>query len=242
MVEHKLPGARVHHLYKEMVVAGKDGYRMLQHARENPRASFLRYGNAADMGIAMTAGEGEAAYRISYTDGEGKPGSVAADLVVLCPAVVGAIDSPQVAAITELQCNAAGFFEELNSKLHAAQSKVKGIYLAGTCQAPMDIREATAQGMAAAGYVLSGLVEGKKLVVEPITACIDEERCSGCRLCGSVCPYKAISYLPESRQSSINALLCHGCGTCVAACPVGAINGNHFTNEQIAAEIEAILQ
>jgi len=33
----------------------------------------------------------------------------------------------------------------------AAQSKVKGIYLAGACQSPMDIQKATTQGMASAG-------------------------------------------------------------------------------------------
>jgi heterodisulfide reductase subunit A len=48
--------------------------------------------------------------------------------------------------------------------------------------------------------------------------------------------------MPETETSRINALLCHGCGTCVAACPAGAIQGNHFTNNQILAEIEAILQ
>jgi len=35
--------------------------------------------------------------------------------------------------------------------------------------------------------------------------------------------------------------LCQGCGTCVAACPSSAINGAHFTNEQVLSEIEGIL-
>jgi len=78
--------------------------------------------------------------------------------------------------------------------------------------------------------------------VEPITASIDDQRCSGCKICGGVCPYKAISFFPDRRPASLNALLCHGCGTCVAACPAGAIQGNHFTNAQIFAEIEAVLQ
>jgi len=36
--------------------------------------------------------------------------------------------------------------------------------------------------------------------------------------------------------------LCKGCGTCVAACPANAINGAHFSNEQILAEIMGLLQ
>lgn len=238
IVAHKLPGVKVHHFYKELAVAGKDGFGLLRHARENPNASFIRYDDISQVSISQT----ETGQIIAYLDADGKSGAITSDMVVLCPAVMGAEDSPKLAAMTELTRNSSSFFAELNGRLHAAQSKVKGIYLAGSCQAPMDIREATGQGMAAAGYVLSGLVEGKKLVVEPITASVDEERCSGCRLCGSICPYKAISFVPETQTSEINALLCHGCGTCVAACPAGAIKGNHFTNDQISAEIEALLQ
>ena len=72
-----------------------------------------------------------------------------------------------------------GFFEELHGRLDSAQSKIKGIYLAGSCQAPMDIQRAISQGMAAAGYVLSGLAEGKKLEIEPITASVDEDAVLG---------------------------------------------------------------
>ncbi|MCP5118395.1 MAG: hypothetical protein GY953_46880, partial [bacterium] len=37
------------------------------------------------------------------------------------------------------------------------QSNVTGIYLAGACQSPMDIRSAMAKGAAAAGCILSEL-------------------------------------------------------------------------------------
>jgi heterodisulfide reductase subunit A len=69
---------------------------------------------------------------------------------------------------------------------------MKGVYLAGTCQAPMDIQRAMNQGMAAAGYMLSGLVPGRKLEISPVTASVDPEHCSGCKTCIPVCPYKAI--------------------------------------------------
>ena len=32
-----------------------------------------------------------------------------------------------------------------------------------------------------------------------------------------------------------------GCGTCVTACPAGAMRGNHFENDQILAELGALL-
>jgi heterodisulfide reductase subunit A2 len=238
VLEHKLPGTKVYHLYKEMVAAGKSDFSMLEHARKNPHATFIRYRDLKEIEITASSG----GQKIAYRREDGKKDSFSSEMVVLCPAIVGSEDAAKLGEMMDLSRGQAGFFDELNGRLHTAQSKVMGIYLAGTCQAPMDIGQATSQAMAAAGYVLSGLAAGKKLVIEPISAAVDEERCSGCRVCGSVCPYKAISFIPETETSRVNALLCHGCGTCVAACPAGAIQGNHFTNEQIRAEIEAILQ
>jgi heterodisulfide reductase subunit A2 len=106
----------------------------------------------------------------------------------------------------------------------------------------MDIQKSMSQGMAAAGYILSGLADGKMFEIEPITAFVDEEFCSGCKTCRFVCPYKAISYQKDTDRACVNALLCQGCGTCVAACPAGAIRGNHFTSQQILAEVRAILK
>jgi heterodisulfide reductase subunit A len=238
VLEHKLPGTKIHHFYKEMVTAGKSDFVMYEHARKNPDAGFIRYREIEEIQISASA----SGQKIAYRREDNTVDSIATDMVILCPAMVGSGDAATLGDMMDLTRGEAGFFDELNGRLHTAQSKVKGIYLAGTCQAPMDIAQATSQAMAAAGYVLSGLAAGKKLVIEPISAFVDEERCSGCRICGGVCPYKAITFKDDTHTSSVNALLCHGCGTCVAACPAGAIQGNHFTNKQILAEIEAILQ
>ena len=236
LIEKKLPGTRVHHLYKELVMPGKEEFALYQHALDNPNTAFVRY---APGGVRVTESEGKAA--VEYEDAAGNKACLTADMVVLCPAVTGARDGGELSRILGASLDRFGFFEELHGRMDSAQSRIKGVYVAGACQAPMDIQKAVSQGMSAAGYILSGLADGKKLEVEPITASVNEARCSGCRTCGAVCPYQAISYPPEGREASVNALLCHGCGTCVAACPSGAIRGNHFTNEQILAEIEAVL-
>jgi heterodisulfide reductase subunit A len=42
--------------------------------------------------------------------------------------------------------------------------------------------------------------------------------------------------------SVINKAACKGCGTCVAWCPSGAITARHFTDTQIDAMLETMLQ
>jgi heterodisulfide reductase subunit A len=72
---------------------------------------------------------------------------------------------------------------------------------------------------------------------------VDEELCSGCRVCIPMCPYSAISFISHNGTgvARVNEALCKGCGTCVAACPAGAITARHFTDQQIVAEIEGLL-
>jgi heterodisulfide reductase subunit A len=236
LVTGKLPGIKVHHLYKELVLPGKDDFAMYRHARENPDATFDRYVDGLEV-----ARDGET-NTVRYKDASGRPSSVAADLVVLCQAVTGPPGAEQLAATLGVSLDRHGFFEEVHDRTDTAASKVKGIYLAGACQSPSDIQESMRQAMAAAGYVLSGLVEGKQLTREPVVAQVDPNRCSGCRTCRFVCPYKAIGPSADGKYAEVSPLLCEGCGTCVAACPAGAIAANYFSSRQIFAEIEGILQ
>ncbi|MGC2061379.1 MAG: CoB--CoM heterodisulfide reductase iron-sulfur subunit A family protein [Thermodesulfovibrionales bacterium] len=238
IIEKKLPGTVIYHFYKELAIPGKEAFSLYDHARSNPHATFIRYGDIRDLSVTGD----EAGKLIAYRDIQGKTGSVMADMVVLCPAVIPAEESGKLGAVLEAAQDRFGFFEELHGRLDSAQSKIKGIFLAGTCQSPMDIQKAMNQGMAAAGYILSGLVAGRKLEIQPVNAEVDGERCSGCRVCITVCPYKAISLDSEKTVAVVNDVLCQGCGTCVAACPSAAIKGNHFTNAEILAEIEEVLR
>jgi heterodisulfide reductase subunit A len=238
MVRHKLPEAKVFHLHKELVTPGKEEFALFERATQNPKATFVRYADLA--GVRITGGNG--ACQIQYEDTAGQSATMAADMVVLCPAVVPSPAASGLAKILETPQDKFGFFEELHGRVDVAQSKIRGVFLAGTCQSPKDIPAAMNQAVAAAGHVLSQLPQGRKLKVDPVTAFVKEEACSGCQVCRAVCPYKAIGLDAERAVSVVNALLCHGCGTCVAACPSGAMEGHHFTGDQIFAEIEGVLQ
>jgi len=160
------------------------------------------------------------------------------DLVVLCPAMVPHADSEEVMKLFGMCKSADGFFREQHPKLAPVSTDSDGIFLAGACQSPKDIPDSVAQGAGAAGAVMS---LGEVFEMEPITAEINEELCSGCRVCIAVCPYDAISFNEEKEISQVEEMLCKGCGACVAACPSSASTQKGFKDIQIVHEIEGIM-
>ena len=114
------------------------------------------------------------------------------------------------------------------------------MFLAGCCQGPKDIPDSVAQAGAAAAEAMA-LIDAGRIELEPNTAYIREEDCSGCKTCVPLCPYTAISYSEDTKKAKINEVLCKGCGTCVAACPSGTIGQNLFEDDQIFEEIEGVL-
>ena len=69
---------------------------------------------------------------------------------------------------------------------------------------------------------------------------VDKNKCTGCRMCEAVCPYGAIEVVDN--VAKVSEVLCKGCGACAAACLSGAIQQKHFTDKQILAQIEAIIE
>lgn len=239
-IHELLPETEIIHLYREIVAPGKDGYAFVRRGMQAPHTRTLRYHRIDDLHV--TRGGEKLEIRVRGEDGsigEVKT-DIRTDMVVLCPATIPSEDHPRLGEMMDVVCDRYGFFSELHNRADAVQSRIKGIYLAGSCQAPMDLKQSMSQGVAVAGHVLSELVDGRTITMEPITASVLGGRCSGCVTCLSVCPFKAI-HRREDGEVWINRVLCVGCGTCVAACPGGAIKGNHFTFEAILAEIDGVL-
>ena len=162
------------------------------------------------------------------------------DMVVLMGALEPQADAKEFGLRCGISCSSAGWYIERHPKLDPVATMTDGVFVAGVCQGPKDIPASVAQGAAAAARV-AGMITKGTVMIEPIVASINEEECSGCRICNTMCPYSAIEYDEEKKVSRVNTALCKGCGTCVAACPAGVITGAHFNNEQIFAEIEGAL-
>jgi heterodisulfide reductase subunit A2 len=182
------------------------------------------------------------------------PVEVEADMVVLATAGIANEGSEELAQKLHVSYDAHHFITEAHPKLKPVETNTAGIYLAGACQAPRDIPETVSMASGAASKVM-GLFSHEFLTREPLIAEVQFNAannfspCTGCFLCMSACPYQAISK-KEIRDRKgelirtiayINPGLCQGCGTCVAFCRTKAIDIKGYSNEQVYAEIEALL-
>jgi heterodisulfide reductase subunit A len=230
-------GAEVYQVYRDMRAFGK-GYEEFYNRVEHEGVAFIRRGE--DLGVTKHNGQLLVTAEDVFS---GEEVQLPADMVVLGVGMEPRPDAGQVARLFGIGCGGQGFFTERHPKLAPIETASDGIFIAGTCQGPKDIPDSVAQGGAAAAAALA-MIDLGKVELEPITSFIDEEVCSGCRLCIGLCPYTAIEFVGEDGKgvSRVNEALCKGCGTCVSACPSGAATQRGFVDRQIFAEIEGALQ
>jgi heterodisulfide reductase subunit A len=161
-------------------------------------------------------------------------------MVILSTGLEPKDDAKDVAKLFGISCSQDGWFIERHVKLDPVATMTDGVFIAGCAVGPKDIPGSVSQGSAVAARVLS-YIQQKEMGLEPYTATIHAEACSGCRICNTMCPFNAITFHEDRKVSEVNPALCQGCGTCVAACPAGAISGSGFSNEQILAQIEGLM-
>jgi heterodisulfide reductase subunit A len=162
------------------------------------------------------------------------------DMLILAVGLEPQPDATAVRRLFGMSCSSEGFFLERHPKLAPVNTSGDGIFLAGCCQSPKDIPDTVAQAGAAAAEALA-LVQAGVVELEPNTAYVVDESCSGCKTCMSLCPYHAIHIDEASRHAAVNESLCKGCGTCVAACPSGALAQHLFEDDEVLEELEGLL-
>lgn len=135
------------------------------------------------------------------------------------------------------------FLLEAHPKLRPVEIASSGIFLAGTCQGPMDVRETSAAARAAASKVSALLCCGK-ILLDPFVARVNHDRCDGCGLCLGECSYPGAITLSEEcggPLATVCGALCKGCGACVAVCPHRAIEVAGWSLDQFDAMVDAIV-
>jgi heterodisulfide reductase subunit A len=174
---------------------------------------------------------------------DGKPVEAEAEMVVLANAAVPIQKATELAEITKIPIGTDGFFVECQPKIRPNETDTPGIFLAGACQGLKDIPYCVAHGSGAAARAAT-ILNKSKWLVEPLVANVNEDLCSGCGVCESVCGYDALRIEQNDTKKVANVTegLCRGCGMCAAACPVGAITMPHYTSEQVVAQAKAVLE
>ena len=226
-------GAEVYEFYMDMRAFGK-GYEEFYERVQEEGVTMVR-GRGAEVDVLENG-----KLRVKGEDANlGRVVAVDVDMVVLSTAIEAPHDASKVAALFGLSRSQDGFFAEAHPKLRPVETNTDGVFLAGCAQGPRDVPDTVAHAGAAASMTLALLDKGE-VTISPATAEVNRERCVGCGDCILVCPYTAIARVDGKAQ--VNAALCKGCGTCVATCPSGAIEALHFTDEQIVAQIEGVLE
>jgi heterodisulfide reductase subunit A len=161
------------------------------------------------------------------------------DMVVLSVGVIPPKDLGKISSLLTLSKTSDGFFMESHPKLKPVDAPTRGVFFAGFCESPKDIKDSVCQAGAASSRA-GALLNAGQIKIEAITSVIDEELCKRCGLCAGVCPYGAITWKKKELAHVIEAA-CAGCGACGATCTFGAISMRHFTDAQLIAQVRAIL-
>jgi heterodisulfide reductase subunit A len=236
---HEKTGAEVYNFYIDIRTPGK-GYEEFYNRLLEEGTNFVR-GKVAEISSVARVPEEQGKLVVQVEDTLiGKQRRIPLDMVILSSGLQARKDAKEVAKMFGISCSVDNWYIERHPKLDPIATMTDGIYIAGCVQGPKDIPASVAQGAAAAARVL-GKIQQKEISLEPVRATVNQDQCSGCKICNDLCPFNAILYHEDTKVSEVNPALCQGCGTCVAGCPAGAITGTGFSNDQILSQINGLL-
>lgn len=223
---------QIYNIHNDIVLNNPKEFEFLKE-QKNMGTSFIHCTDLASIKLEKDNGR----IRISGKGFE----NITVDMAVLSTGLLPPENTGELAARLNIDLDNYNFFIPDHELLHSTGTVLDGIYAAGCAVTPCNIPESVTQGQAVAGDILSKLIPGREIELEIMTSVIDESKCAGCKLCITVCPFKAIIFDKEKMVSVVNEAICRGCGTCTAACPSNASTAKHFSDNEIYAEIGGIL-
>lgn len=247
-LRRRFPDVNVFDLHQDIRTYGRGQEECYTEASQRG-VTFLRYAGDQPPIVSAAPGDSQGTLTVRVKDllTFGEELEVPADLVVL---VTGMIPRDNERLIDQLKLARSedGFLQEIHPKLRPVEMTVGGVFLAGTCQAPMDIHESCAAASAAAAKA-GALLAHEMLELDPFRARVDPDRCNGHGKCVEACTYQqAIQLVPSERNGQtihlarVNAALCNGCGRCVPVCPTGAIQVAGWRLDQFEAMVDALIE
>jgi heterodisulfide reductase subunit A len=232
-------GLRQYHLYRDMRTYGK--YELLWAESLKKGSLYLRVPDDEPPAVEkLFSGSLRVTTKDLLTGGEEVV--IPADLVVLVTGMVPR-ENDGLVSVLKLAVGNDGFFNEIHPKLRPVETIVDGVLLCGACQSPKNSAEAVASALAAvtqSGAMLKrGFAE-----LDPMVAIVDTGACTWCGKCLEACPYDAIEQVEmDGKQvAQVIKTACKGCGGCVPVCPVDAVDLQGYTDAQIRAMIDGLME
>ena len=149
LYKHKVHGGQAYVFYIDIRSAGKRYEEFIQRSMEEDEVLYVR-GK-----VSKVFREGDKVMVWGVDTLTGLPVEVAADLVVISPAMIASEGTRQLATMLGLELDPHGWWVEQEGNLAPLETGRPGVYLAGAGIGPKDIPEAVSQGSGAAGKVLS---------------------------------------------------------------------------------------
>jgi len=234
IIKEENPKTNIFILYEDIQCYGLEGEALLRKAKE-AGVRFVNY----DPAEPPVVGEGSVKV---YHKVLRREMALPYDLLVLSTPMIAREDAKDLSKLLRVPTDESGFFLEAHVKLRPLDFATDGIYLCGSAHWPADVRESISQALGAVARASVHLTRGFVKVDPIVSTLADEDLCVGCGLCAALCPYGAIEIVetPKGKKASMISVACKGCGVCGSTCYRRAIKMNHFSNEQMSAQIAAL--
>lgn len=238
----RFPKTQIFDFYRDIRTYGR-GHEIYYEQAARKGTLFFRYTNEAIPKYHMESDQ--AFVRVKDVLTWNEEVEVPVDLLVLSTGMMPQ-DIRGLVESLKLPIGADRFLQEAHPKLRPVEVANNGIFLAGTCQAPMTLDESCAAAGAAA-VKASQLLVSSEINLDPFVVELQEDRCNGCGRCLEECSYTgSLTMISRSRSASgekivaVNPALCKGCGACAAVCETHALNVAGWRLDQFEAMVNTI--
>ncbi|MDR1608837.1 MAG: FAD-dependent oxidoreductase [Deltaproteobacteria bacterium] len=176
-----------------------------------------------------------------------RPILIEADYLTLATGIDPNPMREEIVEVFKGQLSAEGFLFEAHMKLRPVDLATDGQYLAGLAHYPKPLEETIVQAKASAARVAT-ILSKDHIMVGGVIAVVNPEKCAVCCTCVRACPVQVPKIVRNEVDPALRGhafmepAMCHGCGVCVSECPGKAIKFQFFTDEQLLAKVEAMVQ
>jgi heterodisulfide reductase subunit A2 len=233
LFKNENPNCRVFVLYRDMRTHGEN--ELLYREARSKGVLFIRF----DLDSKPVVSEDCNSLKVRVYDTLiQRELTIETNLVALASAIESRRDE-KLAMMFKVPLDADGWFLEAHQKLRPVDFANDGVFMAGIAHYPKSVEEAITQAQAAVSRAVT-VLSRKEMYLSGTVAFVDQKKCVGCGVCWTVCPFQAITQDAKG-FASINEALCKGCGNCATSCRSGAANLRGFSNQDVMAQIDAVM-